>query len=180
MKIIKRLLNDVLILQPEIEISDGVTQSSYNLIQLEKVGIFESFIQENQSLSHKNVLRGMHYQEVNPQGKLIQVLSGSIFDVVVDLRSSSSTFGKYDAHYLNAKQNEFIWIPPGFAHGFLSLEEESIVNYKITEYRNPDYERTLIWNDEFVNIPWPLSNNIPILSEKDHNGKSWHELNYYK
>jgi dTDP-4-dehydrorhamnose 3,5-epimerase len=179
MKIIKKLLHDVLILQSDNEISDGVSRSFYNLIQLAEVGISENFIQENQSLSHLNVLRGMHYQEVNPQGKLIQVLSGSIFDVVVDLRSSSSTFGKCATHYLNAKTNEFIWVPPGYAHGFLSLEEESIINYKVTEYRNPNYERTLMWNDKFVNIPWPLNNIIPILSEKDNSGKSWHELNYF-
>jgi dTDP-4-dehydrorhamnose 3,5-epimerase len=180
MKIINTLLNDVLILQSDSEINDGVPKLSFNINQLIDLGITQRFVQENQSLSNLNVLRGMHYQEVNPQGKLIQVLRGSIFDVVVDLRLVSSTFGHYASYYLNSQNNEFIWIPPGYAHGFLTLEEHSILHYRVTEYRKPESERTLLWSDPYLNIDWPLDGNMPIISEKDQSGQQFKTIKYFK
>jgi dTDP-4-dehydrorhamnose 3,5-epimerase len=179
MKIVKKLLNDVLILQIFSGSSRHSSEFSYDNTQLRALGITHNFVQENQSFSYKNVLRGLHFQELNPQGKLIQLLSGSIFDVFVDLRRSSPTFGHFGSYRLNSINKEFIWIPPGYAHGFLSLEESEVI-YKVTEYRNPEKERTLLWNDKFINIEWPLINTEPIISEKDRDGKLWHDLNYYK
>ena len=178
MKIVKKIWNDVLILRPFTENSNNLSEFSYDDADLRTLGITHNFVQVNQSFSHKNVLRGMHFQEVNPQGKLIQVISGSIFDVFVDLRRSSPSFGHYSSYCLNASNKEFLWIPPGCAHGFLSLEESEII-YKVTEYRNVEGERTLLWNDKFINIEWPLINTEPIISEKDKDGTLWRDLNYF-
>ncbi len=141
-----------------------------------KVGLPTTFAGENQSLSKKNVLRGLHFQENFPQGKLVRVLSGKIYDVVVDLRKYSLTFGKWFSVWLSAPSRvnppALLWIPPGFAHGFLSLEEDTQVLYKVTHPRVAEDERVLAWNDPSLAIRWPLKQE-PLLSERDQKGMSW-------
>ena len=134
------------------------------------------FVQDNQSLSHKNVLRGLHFQ-LNPQGqaKLVRVLRGSVYDVIVDLRLNSPTFMEWAKIELDSKKNNQLWIPKGFAHGFLSLEDNTILQYKVNNYWLPDYERTLRWDDKQINIKWHKKNpkNLDFLiSNKDKNGLS--------
>ena len=148
-----------------------------------KIGIAQSFVQDNVSLSSCGVLRGLHYQIGNRwQGKLISVFAGAIFDVIVDLRSKSPTFGKWFGQILEAPQGPILWVPPGFAHGFLSLKDNSIVAYKCTEPYNAMNERILCWNDPDVGVVWPLSKNgVPILSQKDAmSGVGLYEANVYK
>ena len=124
------------------------------------------FVQDNQSRSKKNVIRGLHFQIEKPQIKLIKVISGSIFDVDVDIRKQSKNFGKHISVELNAEDNKQLWIPEGFAHGFLVLSEIAEVQYKVSEFWDPELERSLLWSDEDLNINWPLSSN-PIISSKD-------------
>ena len=142
----------------------------------ELVGEDIYFVQDNQSLSHKNVLRGLHFQ-LNPQGqaKLVRVLRGSVYDVIVDLRLNSPTFMEWIKIELNSEKNNQLWIPKGFAHGFLSLEDNTILQYKVNNYWLPDYERTLRWDDKQINIKWHNKNpkNLDFLiSNKDKNGLS--------
>ncbi|MBP0604376.1 dTDP-4-dehydrorhamnose 3,5-epimerase [Aeromonas sanarellii] len=127
-----------------------------------------NFVQDNLSRSCQGTLRGLHYQIVRPQGKLVQVISGTIFDVAVDLRRNSPTYGKWVGLHLNADTPMSLWIPPGFAHGFYVLSELATVLYKCTDYYSPEYERTLHWADPELAIVWPLMENIPlVLSDKD-------------
>ena len=162
---------EVLILEPKVfEDKRGFFLESFNQIQWEKAsGIKLRFVQDNHSRSAKNVLRGLHYQVEQIQGKLIRVLQGEIFDVAVDLRKSSPTFGKWVGTKLNAVHHQQLWIPPGFAHGFLILSDTADVFYKTTDYYAPKHDRTLLWNDPDLAIDWPLSSE-PILSEKDRLG----------
>lgn len=127
------------------------------------------FVQDNQSLSMKNVLRGLHYQIKNAQGKLLRVLSGEVFDVAVDIRRSSPTFGKWVGEILSADNKRQLWIPPGFAHGFLVLSDAAEVLYKTTDYYAPQHERCIAWNDNSLDIRWPIS-TPPILSVSDEQG----------
>lgn len=129
-----------------------------------------TFVQENHSLSFKNVLRGLHYQTEQPQGKLIRVISGEIFDVAVDLRCDSPTFGKWAGENLSAANRRQMWIPEGFAHGFYVLGEQAEIVYKCTDYYHPQSEQILLWNDPDIGIGWPL-NSTPLISAKDANGK---------
>ena len=131
--------------------------------------LFRSFVQDNESLSARNVLRGLHYQIKQPQGKLVRVVVGEIYDVAVDLRRSSSAFGKWTGAILSASQQPMAWIPAGFAHGFLVLSEQAIVSYKTTDYYAPEHERTLAWNDRSVGVLWPLEGE-PLMSDKDRRG----------
>ena len=132
-------------------------------------GLTIDFVQDNESISKKNVLRGLHFQ-IPPfaQGKLVRVVSGSVLDVAVDLRKGSPTYGKHEIVELSADNKRQFWIPPGFAHGFLSLEENTVFNYKCSNYYSPVSERTIKWNDPDLNIDWQI--NEPIVSEKDQNG----------
>lgn len=130
------------------------------------------FVQDNLSISNKNVLRGIHFQINSPQGKLVQVLHGSVFDVVVDLRPKSKTFGKYFSTILSGDNNIQVWVPEGFGHGFLSLEENTIFLYKCTDFYNPNDEACIIWNDKSINIEWPKADNY-IISKKDLSGNSF-------
>lgn len=136
--------------------------------------IKEKFVFDCFSYSKKNVLRGMHFQKKNPQGKFLTVIDGKILDIAVDLRKKSSTFGKYFSKTLCSKKDISIYIPPGFAHGFLCLSKTCKVYYKCTQYRHIKSESTLLWNDNFVKIKWPTKN--PILSKKDSQGKKFIEL----
>lgn len=139
-----------------------------------------NFVQDNHSKSTKGILRGLHYQINNPQGKLVRVTSGEVFDVAVDMRKSSSTFGLSFGTYLSSKNHHQLWVPPGFAHGFYVLSETAEFVYKCTDYYSPDSERTIIWNDNHINIEWPLINNTqPNLSKKDQEGVLFKNAEYF-
>ena len=130
------------------------------------------FVQDNHSRSAKGVLRGLHYQIQQPQGKLVRVTQGEVFDVAVDIRKSSPTFGKWVGEILSAQNNKQIWVPPGFAHGFLVLSETAEFLYKTTDFWAPQFERCIAWNDPAIGIQWPLHSITPALSGKDAQGKS--------
>ncbi|MFB2754163.1 dTDP-4-dehydrorhamnose 3,5-epimerase [Shewanella xiamenensis] len=139
------------------------------------------FVQDNHSRSAKGILRGLHFQLNQPQGKLVRVVSGEVFDVAVDLRRSSPTFGKWVGFYLSAANKRQLWIPAGFAHGFYVTSENTEFVYKCTEYYDPSDEYSLLWNDPEVSIEWPLSTEIqPILSVKDANGKNFLSLKFFE
>jgi dTDP-4-dehydrorhamnose 3,5-epimerase len=159
---------DVVVLEPKVFGDDrGFFMESWNAKTFEKAGINATFVQDNHSRSAKGVLRGLHYQVEHAQGKLIRVIRGVVFDVAVDLRRSSPCFGKWVGVGLSAENKKMLWIPPGFAHGFLSLEEGSEFLYKCTDYYTPSAERSIIWNDKAIGIDWPLSGMTPQLSSKD-------------
>ena len=172
MKAIETSLPGVLILEPKVFGDQrGFFFESYNKKALEKVGIDEEFVQDNHSRSVRNVLRGLHYQIKQPQGKLVRVIQGEVFDIAVDIRKSSPNFGKWVGFNLSAENKHVAWIPPGFAHGFLVLSEVAECLYKTTDYWAPDHERCVIWNDRDLAINWPLQGE-PTLSAKDKLGQT--------
>jgi len=138
-------------------------------------GIAADFVQDNLSLSCRGTLRGLHYQIEHPQGKLVQVFAGEVFDVAVDVRRDSPTFGRWTGTVLSGENHRQLWVPPGFAHGFCVLSETALLFYKCTDYYHPEHERTLLWNDATVGVEWPLEGE-PILSEKDRRGLPLDEL----
>jgi dTDP-4-dehydrorhamnose 3,5-epimerase len=161
---------DVKIVQPAVFHDErGFFLEGWNRETMAKAGIDAEFVQDNHSWSRRGVLRGLHYQLRRPQGKLVRVVSGTVFDVVVDLRRRSPTFGKWVGLTLSHESFQTVWIPPGFAHGFLVLSESADFLYKTTDYRVPDDERTLLWNDPAIGIAWPLEGE-PILTAKDAGG----------
>lgn len=163
-------LPGVFILEPRVFGDErGFFFESYNQRTMESAGIMETFVQDNQSSSSRNVLRGLHYQVKQPQGKLVRVSEGEILDVAVDLRRSSPSFGRWEAARLSSENHRMLWIPVGFAHGFLVLSEKAQVLYKATDFYAPEFERTLIWNDPELNIDWGLQNE-PVVSAKDQRG----------
>ena len=137
------------------------------------------FVQDNHSISVEGTLRGLHYQFPNPQGKLVRVTSGEIFEVIVDIRESSSTFGQWRGVNLSSDNMKQIWIPPGFAHGFLTLSSKAEVLYKTTDYWHKENEKTIIWNDKDISIDWPATKKV-IISEKDQNGIIFKKAQYFK
>jgi dTDP-4-dehydrorhamnose 3,5-epimerase len=159
---------EVLLLEPRVHQDErGFFLESYNRRTFEQAtGLAVDFVQDNQSFSVRNVLRGLHYQILQPQGKLIQVMAGEIYDVAVDLRRSSPTFGKWIGVTLAGGSHRMLWIPQGFAHGYIVLSEHAIVFYKTTDYYAPEHERTILWNDAALGIKWPLEGE-PIISDKD-------------
>ena len=159
---------DVLLFEPTaFEDERGFFMETYNEVRYHAAGITERFVQDNVSLSHKGVLRGLHYQAPpHAQGKLVSVLRGRVFDVAVDIRSGSLTFGKHVAVELSQANKKQLWIPPGFAHGFLTLEDDTILYDKCTNTYEPSCDRGIIWNDSDLAISWPITN--PIVSEKDN------------
>jgi len=157
----------------------GFFLESYQEEKFYNAGIPFAFVQDNHSGSKKGVLRGLHYQIKQPQGKLLRVLVGEIFDVAVDLRRSSATFGRWVGKVLKSDDKQMIWVPPGFAHGFLVLSEWAEVLYKATDYYAPQYERTLLWNDPQLGINWPLNGLDPLLSTKDMMGKTIKEADLF-
>jgi dTDP-4-dehydrorhamnose 3,5-epimerase len=170
MKVTQTTLPGVLLLEPTVFTdSRGFFLESYNKQTMAKLGIVDEFVQDNQSFSRRNVLRGLHYQIRHAQGKLVQVVSGEIFDVAVDLRRSSPTLGRWLGEMLSGKNKRMLWIPPGFAHGFVVASEDAHVLYKASDYYDAASERTLAWNDSDLNIDWQLR-TAPILSEKDRQG----------
>jgi dTDP-4-dehydrorhamnose 3,5-epimerase len=167
MKIIETAIKDVFIIKPDIFFDDrGYFFESYNAEKYAKMGIKDFFMQDNQSCSKKNVIRGLHYQVgENAQGKLIRVLSGKILDIAVDIRFNSPTFGKYASVELSAENRYQLWIPPGFAHGFSVLSENTVISYKCTKLYCKSDERGIIFNDKDLAINWEIDN--PIVSQKD-------------
>lgn len=166
---IKTKIKDLYIIEPKVFGDErGYFMEIYNKNDFEKAGLNMEFVQDNESKSKKGVLRGMHFQTKNSQGKLVRVTQGEVFDVAVDLRSYSPTFGQWEGVYLSSENKRQFYIPEGFAHGFLVLSDEAVFNYKCTDYYAPEYECGLLWNDEDVSIKWPLENiDEVILSEKD-------------
>jgi dTDP-4-dehydrorhamnose 3,5-epimerase len=173
MKIIGTENPDVLILEPRVFPDErGFFLETWNArVFRNEIKLDLQFVQDNHSRSTRNVLRGLHYQIKQPQGKLVRVARGQIFDVAVDLRKSKPTFGQWVAYELSEDNHRQLWIPPGFAHGFLVLSDIADVLYKTTDYYAPESERCLIWNDPAVGINWPLAGK-PVLSSKDRSGLS--------
>lgn len=165
---------DVLLIEPSIHGDKrGFFFESFNARDFaDAVGLSPNFVQDSHSHSKKNVLRGLHYQIRQPQGKLVRVSAGEIFDVAVDLRETSPTFGKWTAARLSAANHHQLWIPPGFAHGFLVLSESADVLYKLTDFWAPEHERCIVWNDPELDIAWPLDGE-PQIAGKDLSGKTF-------
>jgi dTDP-4-dehydrorhamnose 3,5-epimerase len=181
MQVHKTKIPGVLILEPKIFGDDrGFFLESWNQNTLrEHANIDEDFVQDNHSKSSKGVLRGLHYQLEQPQGKLVRVAAGRVLDVVVDIRKSSPTFGQYFSIELNDKNHLQLWAPPGMAHGFVVLSETADFMYKTTDYYAPQYERSILWNDADLDINWHLDKIVPSLSDKDRNGVAFKDAEYY-
>lgn len=173
MNIVSTEIPEVLILEPKVFGDDrGFFFESYNEQNFQNTtGENTQFVQDNHSRSVRNVLRGLHYQIQQTQGKLVRAIVGEIFDVAVDIRRSSPTFGHWVSCFLSAENKRQLWVPPGFAHGFLVTSEVAEVLYKTTDYYAPQYERSILWNDPDLSITWPLEGEQPILSKKDKDGQ---------
>jgi len=180
MKVISTAIPDVLIIEPKVFGDErGFFFESFNQkLWEEKTGLKTTFVQDNHSRSGKNVLRGLHYQIKQPQGKLVRVISGEVFDVAVDIRRNSPTFGKWVGEIVSAENKRQLWIPAGFAHGFLVLSDMAEFLYKTTDYWAPEHERCIIWDDTDLAIDWPLD-GTPILAKKDAEGKFFKEAEVY-
>lgn len=171
-------LPDVFLIKPKVFGDErGFFMESFNEQQLRALGLDapQGFVQDNHSKSARNVLRGLHYQIQQPQGKLVRVVAGGVFDVAVDLRRGSPTFGKWAGFELTAANKLMAWIPPGFAHGFLTLSDDTEFLYKVTDYYAPAHDRSLLWNDPAIGIDWPevpgVASEAPLLSAKDQAGQ---------
>jgi dTDP-4-dehydrorhamnose 3,5-epimerase len=170
MKVQQTSIPDVVIIEPTVySDSRGLFFESFNEAAMADIGFTHRFVQDNHSQSYRDVLRGLHYQIRKPQGKLVRVVAGEVFDVAVDIRRSSSTFGKWVGVHLSAENKRMFWVPPGFAHGFLVLSGSADFVYKTTDFRAAEYERTILWNDPDLAIKWPLAGE-PVTSEKDRLG----------
>lgn len=171
MRFIPTTIPDVILIEPKVFADErGFFLESYQKQRFAEAGIRFDFVQDNHSKSQQGVLRGLHYQIQQTQGKLVRVISGEIFDVAVDIRKSSPTFGKWVGEYLSAEDKKILWVPPGFAHGFLVTSTNAEVLYKATDYYAPQAECSILWNDHILNIDWPLHGKPPILSIKDSTG----------
>ncbi|HZX29334.1 MAG TPA: dTDP-4-dehydrorhamnose 3,5-epimerase [Telluria sp.] len=172
MKAIPTAIPDVIILEPQVFGDDrGFFFESFNARKFQELtGVTSEFVQDNHSKSARNVLRGLHYQIQQPQGKLVRVVAGAVFDVAVDIRRSSPTFGKWVGVELSAENKRQLWIPPGFAHGFVVTSDSAEFLYKTTDYWAPAYERGVLWNDPAIGIDWPFDGE-PLLSGKDAQAK---------
>jgi dTDP-4-dehydrorhamnose 3,5-epimerase len=170
----------VLIVEPAIFGDDrGFFLESYNEKEMRNIGIDAHFVQDNHSRSQRNVLRGLHYQISQPQGKLVRVVTGRVFDVAVDVRRDSPAFGKWVGVELSAENKRMFWLPAGMAHGFVVLSDSADFLYKATEYYAPKFERTILWNDTELGIEWPLTGQ-PILSAKDAAAKTFREAEVFE
>ncbi len=181
MKVKPTSIPDVVILKPMLfEDERGFFMETYQEENFKTLGITAKFVQDNHSGSVRGVLRGLHYQIQRPQGKLVRVVSGEVFDVAVDLRESSKTFGKWVSATLTAENKHQLWIPPGFAHGFYVLSDWADLLYKVTEYYAPEWDRVLRWDDPEIGIEWPLLKGAsPRLSTKDAHGNSLAEAELF-
>ena len=176
MNVIKTKLKDCVIIEPKVFGDErGFFLETFQADRYaELVAISLPFVQDNHSRSSKGVLRGLHFQKNKPQGKLVRVVRGEVYDVAVDIRSGSATFGQWEAVILSEDNKTQFWVPPGFAHGFVVLSESADFEYKCTDYFDPSDEGSLLWNDPDLNIPWPIDN--PKLSEKDENAPKLADL----
>ena len=178
MKVIPTDIPDVVVLEPRVfEDARGFFLESYNKLRFQEAGLDLEFVQDNHSSSVKGTLRGLHYQIQHPQGKLCRVIRGEVYDVAVDLRRRSSTYGRWVAAHLSETNRRQMYVPPGFAHGFCVLSDVAEFLYKCTDYYFPEYERTLAWNDADLGIVWPISE--PLLSAKDQKGLPLSEAECY-
>ncbi|MGB5772243.1 MAG: dTDP-4-dehydrorhamnose 3,5-epimerase [Crocosphaera sp.] len=180
MKVTPTKIPDVVIIEPRVFGDDrGFFYESYNEKTFtEATGITRNFVQDNHSRSQKNVLRGLHYQIQQPQGKLVRVVVGEVLDVAVDIRKSSPTFGQWVSCLLSAENKRLFWVPEGFAHGFVVLSDAAEFLYKTTDYYAPEYERTILWNDADLGIDWQLTEE-PMLSKKDQAGVPFKEAEIF-
>jgi dTDP-4-dehydrorhamnose 3,5-epimerase len=180
MKVQPTSIPDVLLIEPKVFGDErGFFFESFNQRQWQQMtGLNSTFVQHNHSRSLKNVLRGLHYQVQQPQGKLVRVVQGEVFDVAVDIRRNSPTFGQWAGEILSAENKRQLWVPEGFAHGFLVLSESAEFLYLTTNYYAPEHERAIIWNDPDLNIVWPLAGE-PNLSAKDRQAKSFREAELF-
>lgn len=177
MNFVKLSIPDVILMIPQVYGDErGFFMESFRQSEFEEnCGNYE-FVQDNHSSSNYGILRGLHYQHEKPQGKLVRVVHGEVFDVAVDMRKDSPTFGKWVGEYLSSTNKKMLWIPPGFAHGFVVLSEQAEFLYKCTDYYNPGDEYSLLWDDDSVAVDWPISSEDVILSDKDKFGMSFTEL----
>lgn len=180
MNVLQTDIPEVLIIEPQVFGDDrGFFFESFNQQRWqEKTGLSTTFVQENHSRSARNVLRGLHYQIRQPQGKLVRVIAGEVFDVAVDLRRSSPAFGRWAGVHLSAANKRQFWVPEGFAHGFAVLSEAAEFLYLTTDYYAPEYERAILWNDPDLGIDWPLADQ-PLLSAKDQDATLFRDAEYY-
>ncbi|MDO9132654.1 dTDP-4-dehydrorhamnose 3,5-epimerase [Hydrogenophaga sp.] len=178
MKVTPTAIPDVLIIEPKVFgdergfFFESFNQKAFN----EATGLDVTFVQDNHSRSAKGVLRGLHYQVQQPQGKLVRVVRGAVFDVAVDIRQGSPTFGKWVGVELSEENHKQLWVPAGLAHGFLVLSESADFLYKTTDYYAPAHERCLMWNDMDLDITWPVTGSVPALSPKDQQGHALRDL----
>jgi dTDP-4-dehydrorhamnose 3,5-epimerase len=169
MNVIETSIPGLLIIEPKVFGDErGFFLETYNEARYKEAGIKETFVQDNLSFSSKGILRGLHYQKPMEQGKLVQVIAGEVYDVAVDVRTGSLTFGQWEAAILSAENKKQFYVPPGFAHGFVVTSETALFSYKCTDLYNPSGERTIAWDDAELNIPWPVKS--PQLSDKDREG----------
>ena len=181
MKFTPTSIPDVILIEPEV-FGDhrGFFMETWHQKKFSDFGIKSVFVQDNQSKSKQGILRGLHYQMHQPQGKLVRVIAGEVFDVALDLRKSSATFGEWVGKTLSAENKQMLWVPPGFAHGFYVISEYAEFTYKCTDFYAPEHERSIIWNDSDIGIDWPLIDGAnPVLSEKDAEGVPFKEAEYY-
>ena len=180
MKVQATQIAGVLIVEPTVFGDDrGFFLESFNERAMREIGIDAHFVQDNHSRSQRNVLRGLHYQISQPQGKLVRVVRGSVFDVAVDIRRNSPTFRKWVGVELSAENKRMFWLPPGMAHGFVVLSDSADFVYKATDYYAPEFERTILWNDPDLGIEWPLVGE-PVLSSKDAAGLPFREADVFE
>jgi len=180
MKVQSTQIPEVLIVEPTVFGDDrGFFLESFNEREMRNIGIDAHFVQDNHSRSQRNVLRGLHYQISQPQGKLVRVVTGRVFDVAVDVRRDSPAFGKWVGVELSAENKRMFWLPAGMAHGFVVLSDSADFLYKATEYYAPKFERTILWNDTELGIEWPLTGQ-PILSAKDAAAKTFREAEVFE
>ena len=179
MKVVRTALSGCLILEPQIFSDErGEFFESFSVQKFRNAtGILLNFVQDNQSFSHSKVLRGLHYQIEQPQGKLVRVVSGSVWDVAVDLRRSSPTFAQWVGVDLSAENQRMLWVPPGCAHGFVVTSDSAVFLYKTTDYYAPAHERTIVWNDPSLAINWPVAD--PVVNAKDAAGMSFKQAPTY-
>lgn len=179
MNVLETALPGVLILEPKVfGDARGFFMESYNRRRFAELGLPEEFVQDNHSRSARGVLRGLHYQIRQPQGKLVRVTRGAVYDVAVDLRRASPSFGRWAGVELTEDNHRMLWIPPGFAHGFLVLSDTADFLYKTTDYYAPEHERCIRWDDPDIGIAWPLTGE-PLLSAKDREGRRLREAEVY-
>jgi dTDP-4-dehydrorhamnose 3,5-epimerase len=172
LNIIPTSIPGVLLIEPMVfQDERGFFLESYQKKKFQEAGIDIDFVQDNHSKSCRGTLRGLHYQIRQPQGKLVRVVAGEIFDVVVDLRRPSPTFSQWTGDYLSADNKRMLWVPPGFAHGFYVTSQVAEVLYKASDYYAPEWERCILWNDPAIGIQWPTQGELPVLSVKDAMGK---------